>query len=597
MANLDLGVIGNAVVSALIDRNARINWFCYPRPDGDPIFCSLLNGTESQAGFFDVELEDCVAREQYYLGNTAILVTVLRNAQGCGVRIIDFAPRFKRYERIYRPPMLVRRLEPFGGTPLIRVRIRPSLSYNAATPLKTFSSNHIRYIGPDFILRLTTDAPIPYIAEEHAFSLAAPVQFILGPDETVPDSLTHLVHDFQERTQGYWIEWSRYLSIPFEWQDVVIRAAITLKLCCYEETGAIVAALTTSIPESAGTQRNWDYRFCWLRDAYFSVHALNRLGATKTMEDYLGYITTVVALERADYLKPLYGILPEQSLREREVPSLRGYLDHQPVRIGNNAYLQQQNDSYGSVILAIAQMFFDRRLPLQGDPSLFHNLERLGEKAAAIAFHPDAGLWEFRGRTDIHTHSAALCWAACDRLSKIAFKLGLNDRADYWGAKAKQLRGEIITRAWNPKLNSFVSTFDGNNLDASLLLLHEIGFIAPNDQKFMSTVDAITRELYANGHVFRYKTADDFGHPETTFTICTFWYIDALAAIGQLAEARKLFENLLSCRNHLGLLSEDYDIKRGELWGNFPQSYSMVGLIICAMRLSKSWEEAFWRGL
>lgn len=596
MANLDFGVIGNAVISALIDRNARINWCCFPRPDGDPIFCSLLNGTKSEDGFFDIELDDCVDREQYYLGNTAILITILKNSHGCGLRIIDFAPRFKRHERIFRPPMLVRRLEPIGGAPSIRIRVRPSFSYNSVKPHQTLNSSHIRFIGPKFTIRLTTDAPIPYIANEHTFTLSSPLQFILGPDETIPDSLLHTAQDFQERTEAYWTEWARYLSIPFEWQEVVIRAAITLKLCCYEETGAIVAALTTSIPEAPRTQRNWDYRHCWLRDAYFSVQALNRLGATRTMEDYLGYIMNVVALEHTHDLKPVYGILPEQNLEEKEVPTLQGFQDHKPVRIGNNAYLQQQNDSYGSVILAIAQMFFDRRLPIQGDLALFEKLERLGEKAVNLAFQPDAGLWEFRQRTGIHTHSAALCWAACDRLSKIAQKLDLSDRSKIWNRRAKDIHAEILARAWNEKLGSFVSTLDGENLDASLLLLHEIGFISPKDERFIATVAAITRELYFDGHIYRYRISDDFGTPETTFTICIFWYIDALAAAGKRDEAHKLFEHILTCRNHLGLLSEDFDPKSSELWGNFPQTYSMVGLIICAMRLSKSWEEAFWRG-
>jgi GH15 family glucan-1,4-alpha-glucosidase len=409
-------------------------------------------------------------------------------------------------------------------------------------------------------------------------------------------SIPHVVREFHERTLDYWIEWVRYLSVPFEWQEAVIRAGITLKLCAFEETGAIVAALTTSIPEAPGTQRNWDYRFCWLRDAYFSVHALNRLGATKTMEDFLRYITTVAAGESNGDLKPVYGILPTGSLEEVEVPSLKGYRGMGPVRIGNAAQLQVQNDSYGSVVLAASQMFYDQRLPSRGDINLFRRLERLGAKAAERALEPDAGIWEFRGRSGVHTHSAALCWAACDRLARIAGTLGRTDRAEHWRAEADRIRKVILEKAWSDKLGSFTATFGGDTVDASLLLLHELALVPATDPRFLATLDYVSKHLRRGHHLYRYGTADDFGMPETAFTICTFWYIEALAAAGRRDEARDLFEQILACRNHVGLLSEDIDPKTGELWGNFPQTYSLVGLIVAAMRLSKSWEEGFWRG-
>jgi GH15 family glucan-1,4-alpha-glucosidase len=423
-----------------------------------------------------------------------------------------------------------------------------------------------------------------------------PVNLILGADERPPDSAAHMARDFLERTYDYWVEWSRYLSVPFEWQDAVIRAAITLKLCQFEETGALVAALTTSIPEAANTQRNWDYRYCWLRDAYFSVHALNRLGATRTMEDYLGYITTVVARETNGVLKPVYGILPEKPLTEIEIPTLKGYRDTGPVRIGNLAQQQVQHDSYGSIVLAAAQMFFDRRLPTRGDVDLFRRLERLGETAAKHAFEPDAGIWEYRGRKAVHTHSAALCWAACDRLSKIAKTLNEVERAQKWRGEADRIRQTILEQAWNEEIGAFVTAFGGCDVDASLLLLQEVGLVSASDPRFIGTLDFIKRELLRGDHLFRYRTADDFGLPQNAFNICTFWYIDALCATGRRDEARAIFERALACRNHVGLLSEDLDPVTGELWGNYPQTYSLVGLIVCAMRLSKTWEEAFWRG-
>jgi len=597
MPNLDLAVIGNSILGALLDRYGRIVWCCFPRFDGDPIFCSLLAGSGSnEIGFFEVELLNRVRDEQTYIGNTAVVATTLTDSSGNALRITDFAPRFKQYERIFRPTMLIRRLEPIAGKPRIRIRVRPRFEYGATAPITTHGSNHIRYQSPRTALRLTTDAPLSYVLEEVAFVLDAPINLILGHDESLGASVAHVARDFQERTEDYWHEWARYLSVPFEWQDAVIRAAITLKLCSYEETGAIIAALTTSIPEAPETQRNWDYRFCWLRDAYFAVHALNRLGATRTMEDFIRYIVNVAALEPDARLKPVYGIVPGTKLDEWSVASLPGYRGMGPVRAGNVAETQTQNDSYGSVILAAAQMFFDHRLPRRGDRSLFEQLEWLGVQAAKVALKPDAGLWEFRGRQDVHTHSAVMCWAACDRLAKIARVLGLTSRAEYWRGEAQQLRRAILDGAWNEKRRSFVATLGGEHLDASLLLLQEVGFLRSDDPRFATTVDAIAAELSRDGLLYRYASEDDFGRPKTAFAVCSFWYADALVALGRREEAREIFERLLRYRNRLGLLSEDIDPVGGELWGNFPQTYSMVGLIISAMRLSKSWEEAFWRG-
>jgi len=595
MADLDLGVIGNSIIAALVDRSARIVWCCFPSLDGDPVFCSLLGGEAGDSGVFAIEVDGAIETRQHYRRNTAILVTEIADATGDSVRVIDFVPRFRRHERIYRPSMLVRRIEPVGGTCRIRVRVRPRFAYGAVAPIIVRGSNHIRYAGPDFTLRLTTDAPISYLLREQTFILESPITMVLGPDESLEAALVATAREFLDLTEEYWLDWTRYLSVPFEWQETVIRAAVTLKLCAFEETGAIVAALTTSIPEAANTGRNWDYRYCWLRDAHFVVQALNRLGATRTMEEFLRYIANVAALDAEGFLKPVYSIVPGAPIREEIAEALPGYRGMGPVRVGNLAETQIQNDSYGSVILASAQMFYDQRLPRLGDPSLFARLERLGEQAVAAAFTPDSGLWEFRNSRRVHTHSAAMCWAACNRLAKIAAILALPERERKWRVEAERLHRDIMARCWNASLNSFVDSADGDGIDASLLLLHEIGLVSPQDPRFVGTVDAVTRTLCRDGHVLRYATEDDFGLPKTAFNVCTLWYIDALAAIGRREEARALFERLLACCNHVGLLSEDVEPATGELWGNFPQTYSMVGIIICAMRLSRTWEDAFWR--
>ncbi len=423
--------------------------------------------------------------------------------------------------------------------------------------------------------------------------LEQPITLVLGPDETITQSPDKLNREMYGETRAYWEGWTRALSIPFEWQREVIRAAITLKLCTYEDTGAVLAALTTSIPEAPNSGRNWDYRFCWLRDSYYTVQALNRLGATKTMEQFLRYIFNIIAAHgKGQDLQPVYGISGEAILTESTVDGLAGYRGMGPVRIGNDAYSQIQNDSYGAAIMAATQSFFDARLVEQRGRREFEWLEALGARAAELWNTPDAGLWEYRGRKDVHTYSSVMCWAACDRLARIAARLGLPERAAFWHGKATGIREVILERCWNEKRRSFVAGFNDDHLDASLLTIADLGFIEPEDPKFLGTIEAVGRELKRGPYLFRYLAEDDFGAPETSFNICTFWYINALARTGRSEEARELFENMLARRTSLGLLSEDLDPGTGELWGNFPQTYSLVGIIQAATRLSKTWEEA-----
>lgn len=594
MSTLDLAIIGNCQTAALVDHKARIVWSCYPGFDGDPVFCDLLGGSEPcESGFFDVVLEDLESTEQNYLTNTPILETVLRDRHGGAIKIVDFAPRFRQFDRHFRPTTIVRYIEPLEGSPRVTIRLRPASEYGAETPTITFGSNHIRYIGSQITLRLTTDASISHVLSEHDFVLNRPLAFILGPDESLRDSVMTVSRRFYERTRDYWQAWVRTLSIPFEWQNAVIRAAITLKLCTFEDTGSVVAAMTTSIPEAAGTQRNWDYRFCWLRDSFFVVHALNRLGATNTMEAYLRYILDLAAGTDGGLLQPVYGIRGESALVERVIESLPGYRGMGPVRVGNQAYEQIQHDVYGSVILSATQFFFDKRLSITGGVDQFELLEVLGQRAIEFHDQPDAGIWEYRGRARIHTFSSLMCWAACDRLARIAAHLELPERSEYWREQAQRIRDLILTRGWSEKRNCFVDSFDGDDLDASMLLVHELGFLPADDPRFIGTIAAVERELLQDGHVFRYRSADDFGEPENAFNICTFWYINALADCGRMDEARELFEEMLANRNPSGLLSEDLDPKTSELWGNFPQTYSMVGIINAALRLSEPWETAF----
>lgn len=594
MNNLDLAIIGNCSYAALIDPQAKIVWACLPHFDSDPAFCSLLEpvGDNADHGVFAIDLVDFARSEQEYISNTAVLITRLYDDHGAAIEITDFAPRFGNFGRNYRPMQLIRRIVPIVGKPRIIVRLRPLAHYGALRPETTRGSNHIRYVLPDVTLRLTSDAPISYIARETPFVVEQEVNLILGPDESLQGSPHATAREFLEKTADYWTDWTRSLSIPFEWQREVIRAAITLKLSAFDETGGIVAAMTTSLPEAANSGRNWDYRFCWLRDSYFVVRTLNRLGATRTMEHYLHFITNLTAQAAGGVLQPVYGIATQAQLVEREISSLAGYRGMGPVRVGNQAYEQIQNDSYGAVILALTQLFYDYRLDGRGTSELFEMLEMLGEKAFELYDAPDAGLWELRNRQHVHTFSSMMCWAATDRLARIAGHIGLEGRAAYWRNRADTIHATICDRAWNAEKNCFAASFDNGEVDAALLLMHEVGFLPADDPRFVGTVEAIGDSLRRGDYLFRYAAQDDFGYPENAFNICTFWYIDALGAIGRADEAREMFENMLAKRNHAGLLSEDLAPESGELWGNFPQTYSMVGLINSAMRLSRDWDSA-----
>jgi GH15 family glucan-1,4-alpha-glucosidase len=595
VSSLDLGLIGNGMISALIDPAARVVWGCFPRFDGDPAFCALLQHPtrEDDVGVFAIDLIDRVREEQEYLLNTPILQTRLYDRQGACIEITDFAPRFRHHGRMFCPMMMVRQVRCLAGKPRIRIRVRPARNYGGDPAAITSGSNHVRYLGTNLVLRLTTDASVTALLEETPFFLDDAVTLILGPDETVQEAVAEVGRHFFEQTAAYWRGWVRSLGIPFEWQDAVIRAAITLELNVFEDTGAVVAAMTTSIPEAPDSGRTWDYRFCWLRDAYFVVNALNSLGATRTMERYLGYILNIVAAGDDANLQPVYGISGRSAIDEVLVNSLAGYRGMGPVRVGNEAHRQVQHDVYGSAILAATHVFFDRRLVRLGDEVLFRRLESLGESAARLYDQPDAGIWELRGTPRIHTSSSVMCWAGCDRLARIAARLGLSDRAAYWAGQAARIHQAVCARSWNADLGSFVATMEGHTLDASLLRMHELGFLAADDPRFAGTVQAIERQLRQGDFIFRYVEKDDFGVPQSAFLVCTFWYINALAALGRRQEARDLFGRVLACRNRHGLLAEDLDPVSHEQWGNFVQTYSMVGIIDAATRLSIGWSEAF----
>ncbi|HEY2750161.1 glycoside hydrolase family 15 protein [Phenylobacterium sp.] len=596
--SLELFPIGNCAASSLIDEEGRHVWACAPRVDGDPFFSALLSGRdidqEDASGLWAIDVIDRAKTSQAYVRNTPILRTEITDAAGARLEIIDFCPRYRQFGRLYRPLAFVRLIQPIEGTPRIRIKLRPTVDYGAAPAQITRGSNHIRYVGGKTTLRLTTDMAVSHVVEERIFRLEEPISLFLGPDEGFDADIMSTTRRMLRETTDYWRHWVRTLSTPLEWQAAVIRSAITLKLCAHEETGAIVAALTTSIPEHAvepgEPARNWDYRYCWLRDAYYVVQALNRLGAADMLENYLGYLRNLVdQVGASGRVQPLYGVGLEPVLTERIAPGLSGYRGMGPVRVGNQAHEHMQYDVFGQIVLSTVQAFFDERLIRPASIDDFRALEPVGDRAFELHDKPDASLWEFRGREAVHTYSSVMCWAACDRLANAAQKLGLGERARYWDTRAGKIRETIEREAWNEKLGRYASTFGGDQLDASLLQLVDVRFCSPDNPRMAATMQAVEDGLRRGEFMLRYALPDDFGEPKTAFNFCTFWLIEALHLSGRGEEARELFEEMLNRRTRAGLLSEDITFDGKELWGNYPQTYSLVGLINCATLLSRPW--------
>jgi GH15 family glucan-1,4-alpha-glucosidase len=589
----DVGIVGNGQITALVRADGSVPWCCWPRPDGDPVFCGLLTAEtrDESWGVFSISLVGQSEWRLEYRRNTAILESVAGDDRGNAIRVISWCPRYLRQGRLYRPTMLIRRIEPVRGRPAVQVRLRPAGNYGARVYQRQLGSHHVRFFDATQSLRVTTDAPVSYLAEERVFVLDHPVDLVLSDDETLAAPAHEVAAEALRSTSRYWEQWVRGLAIPFEWQEATIRAAITLQLCTYDDNGSVLAAPTTSIPESAGSGRNWDYRYCWLRDAYFTVQAMNRLGATDAMEAFLRYLDDVVVRQGESPLQPVYGITGERDLSERTVETLAGVEGMGPVRVGNLAYRQRQHDVYGSVILASTQYFFDERLAHPGNVDQFERLEALGERALPLFDQPDAGIWEFRGTERRHTFSGAMCWAACDRLARIAGRLKLKERTRYWRERADTLQKQVLGHAWNESRGTLSASFDDDVIDASLLLLPELGILEWRDPRFTRTLEAIERELRVGDFLLRYRHPDDFGATTNAFTVCSFWWANALAGTGRMEAARELFAKLLAVRNCVGLLSEHVDPATGTLWGNFPQTYSMVGVITTAIRLSRRWED------
>jgi GH15 family glucan-1,4-alpha-glucosidase len=579
----NLGIIGNCGFMAHISEDTNISWMCWPRFDSSFVFGSLIAG--EKGGEFSVKPEsDIKFTTQYYLENTNVLCTDVACGDG-RYRVTDYAPRFLQFDRHFKPLMIIRKVEPLGGRPRIRVKCTPVGEYGEVQPHHYAASNHIEFMGLGNHMRLTTNIPLSYIMEDSYVALDEPKYLVLTYGAPLEAPLISTAEDFLKKTIQYWRGWVKSMSVSSFHQVAIIRSALCLKIHQYEDTGAIIAAGTTSLPEAPGSTRNWDYRYCWLRDAYYILTAFNNIGHFDELERYFNYIVNI-SVRTKERFQPLYSITGHNRIEEK-ILNLQGYDNNQPVRIGNQAYTHVQNDVYGQILLSLLPLYVDRRFINSERGNSLNLIEDILQKVNNILDEPCAGLWEFRNISQYHCYTYLFHWAGATAAKKIAHAFG-NKRIIDLALNIIKHSSEKIEACYQKERGVYSQAVGTTNLDASNLQMIIMNYLDHDSESAKKHLKVLEEELKAkNGLFYRYKHVDDFGKPETTFMICAFWYVEALTCVGRIDEAIEAFEGLLGYRNHLGLLSEDVDPRTGSQWGNFPQAYSHVGLVNAAYRISR----------
>ena len=583
----DLALIGNCSYNALLKHGA-VEWLCWPRPDSSFVFGPLLD--RERGGAFAIEGVDASDVTTSYIENTNVVRTVF-SGDGGSFEVLDFAPRFSLYDRFFKPSMLIRIMRPLTGEPRACVRCRPTYEYGLQEIGRWRASNHIEFTGFPTPVRLTTNVPLTYVEDERPFLLERDRHLVLTWGEPLEAGLEETAERFLERTLDYWRRWVKGTRVPRDYQQEVVRSALALKPHQYEDTGALLAATTTSLPEHPGSGRNWDYRFCWLRDAYFTLNALERLGHSEEMERFLEYLRNLAELNEG-VLQPAYRINGDSDAEERVLDHLSGFNGDGPVRVGNQAFEHVQNDVYGEMVLGVSRLFLDARFVGEVPRhTAVEIMQGLVNQMDARLEEPDAGLWEFRGKTRLHGFSVLMHWAGSRRAAEVADALEDPELAAHARSVEARAREVLETKCWNEDVGALTQVAGEPQVDAAMLLAVHLGYFDPEDPRADRHVDAIRSALSVDGSLLRrYAVRDDFGHMEAAFTVCTFWLVEALVIVGRTDEARVIFDRLLGLHNGLGLYAEDLLPETLEQSGNFPQTYSHVGLINAAFRLSRRWD-------
>ncbi len=591
MDNLNYGIIGNCRSAAIVSNVGSLDWCCLPEFDSSSVFAKILD--EKNGGSFEILVDDSYSISQCYESQTCILVTTYTNGEDA-FEVHDFMPRYyKNKDGYHAPPEVVRYFKHKFGRPEFSVKYNPKLEY-----AKGVTNS---YVKEDFIVSLTNqehfDTMFMYtsfdkdnVLNGDKIQLKRDGYFLISYNEKlfVPD--LHKIYLELERTKIYWLNWVDRTPKYSKFNTQIIRSALTLKMLTYDKTGAVLAAATTSLPETIGEVRNWDYRFCWIRDASMVIKVVSELGHKNSAKRFLQFIIDLMP-DKDEKLQIMYGINKQKKLTEETLDHLDGYKGSKPVRIGNAAYKQTQNDIYGILMDVIYEQLVKFGSNLENNEELWGITKGIVWIVNKHWKEADKGIWEFRTEDRHFTFSKVLCWVAIDRAIKVAKIFEKEHKLKQWELLEKEIREDIHANAWNADVNAFVQSYGSNDLDASVLLMESYGFIEAKDPKYVSTVKAIEKELSNDGLLYRYKNEDDFGLPSSSFTICTFWFINSLFKIGEEEKALALFNKLLGYSNHLGLFSEDIDFKTKRLLGNFPQAYSHLAMIECAINFSKRHDE------
>lgn len=586
MKNLNYGIIGNCKSAALISEKGWVEWCCLPDFDSPAVFSKLLD--EKKGGEFGFEVDDSYTITQKYVERSNILCTIFSSEKGV-FEVLDFMPRYKTNESShFVPSEIYRYIRHISGNPSCKICYNPKLDYARnevhhvanGECIKTLADNHSESIY------LYTDFDFSAVIHQHEVPITGQHYLLLSYNQKlIPINIDRVYLEYT-RTKTYWLNWLNRTKTYKLYSEDINRSLLVLKLLTFQPTGAILAAITTSLPEAIGENRNWDYRFCWIRDASMSIDTLLNLGHDDAAKKFLFFIKNIVK-SKSDSFQIMYGIRGERELEEATLDHLAGYENSLPVRIGNAAYYQEQNDIYGYLMNVIYRYY--RNFPgtldeLEDMWSIVRNIVRTVTKRWA---KPDKGIWEIRNESKHFVFSKVMCWVAMDRAIGIARLLKKTDSEQQWKRIAQEIKDDIMLHGWNEELKSFTQTYDNTAMDASLLLMEEYGFISAKDEKYIQTVLAIKKELLHDGLMYRYVNSDDFGEPTSAFTICTFWLIRALYKVGYEQEAKMLFDSLLKNSNHLGLFSEDIEFQTKRLLGNFPQAYSHLALINTATLFSE----------
>lgn len=588
MNNLNYGIIGNCQSAALISQTGTIDWCCLPHFDSPSVFAKILD--IEKGGCFSIEPVGHYTSRQHYLDKTNILVTEFSSDEHA-FEICDFMPRYQSSQGVYHcPPDIIRFVRLIKGHPEIRVHYEPRPAYAQYRSKFEITDDFIKYMttqGPYESIYLYTNLPLGPIALAEPVALEQDCFFVVSYNQKLITPDMDWIRLEFERTKVYWMGWVAKTKVFTGYQKQVERSSLVLKLLAYQKTGAILAAVTTSLPETIGEVRNWDYRYCWIRDASMTIDILTRLGHFNVAKRFLQFIMNIVPF-KDEKIQIMYSINHRRRMVERELPWLAGYENSRPVRIGNAAVQQKQNDIYGVLLDVIFQslMIFHESIDYKED--LWTVVRTLARHVRTNWKKLDSSIWELRTEQKHFTFSKILCWVAMDRAARIAGFFNKKDDAISFSHTRDEIKNDILEKGCDPQKHTLTQFYGSKTMDASNLLSQQYGFLSATDPIFINTVNETYKTLCKDGLMYRYKNADDFGIPKSSFTICTFWMIKSLYLIGEKERAFKMFDQVLQYSNHLGLFSEDIDFESKRLLGNFPQGYSHIALIDTALTLSES---------